>query len=348
MPNFVTNLVTFEGDENEIKALLESIKADDGKYGSIDFNKIIPMPESLNIECGSSTDRGKKMVLDFMVDKMLKTGIVNPTDEIVKKWQEEHKETLSEDDLKDWQLGVQAINNVKDYGYPTWYEWHINNWGTKWNADSTVSPLVDDNKIYFLTAWAAPHKVIDKLAKMHPDIEIQHVWADEDFGQNCGGCEYKNGIPTYHYPQTDKEGYEFAAQVMNCDLEEMGLRLNASGTNYVWCNFEDYEVVKVMGEYALFSDERLTDDDIPFGFYRYDVRKCFDDIYSIENSVKANFVGCLITNEPIEFFGENYVLFDSDSFIRPEEAQFISFNDYVDENFCFDNFENDEGMGGME
>lgn len=51
MPNWVQNNIKFSGDTAEIKKMLEAIKNDEINFGSIDFNKIIPMPESLNIEC---------------------------------------------------------------------------------------------------------------------------------------------------------------------------------------------------------------------------------------------------------------------------------------------------------
>ena len=58
MPNHVINLVTLRGDETKIAELLEAIKNDEIGRGSIDFNKIVPMPEALNITAGSETDKG--------------------------------------------------------------------------------------------------------------------------------------------------------------------------------------------------------------------------------------------------------------------------------------------------
>ena len=58
MPNWVQNNIKFSGDTAEIKKMLEAIKNDEISFGSIDFNKIIPMQESLNIECGSITNKG--------------------------------------------------------------------------------------------------------------------------------------------------------------------------------------------------------------------------------------------------------------------------------------------------
>ena len=66
MPNHVENIVTLSGDEQEIRRMLERIKSDELGVGTVDFNKIIPMPESLNIEAGSRTDRGLKFYKDFI------------------------------------------------------------------------------------------------------------------------------------------------------------------------------------------------------------------------------------------------------------------------------------------
>ena len=66
MPNWVQINLTFSGDKAEIKQMLEAIKNDDIGYGSIDFNKIIPMPEPLNIERGSKSIQGIEMVKEYL------------------------------------------------------------------------------------------------------------------------------------------------------------------------------------------------------------------------------------------------------------------------------------------
>lgn len=60
MPNHVTNVLTLHGEPDKIRAMLEAIQYDDLGIGSVNFNKIIPMPESLNIEAGSQTSTGLK------------------------------------------------------------------------------------------------------------------------------------------------------------------------------------------------------------------------------------------------------------------------------------------------
>ena len=53
----------FSGEQKKINELLESIKGEETLF---DFNKVLPMPESLNIEAGSRTNNGLKSYMDFI------------------------------------------------------------------------------------------------------------------------------------------------------------------------------------------------------------------------------------------------------------------------------------------
>ncbi len=84
MPNHVINLVTLRGDEKRIAEMLDAIKVDEVGRGSIDFNKIVPMPEALNITAGSKTNEGLQHYKDFV--SVYKTEILTP---IHKDWNED-------------------------------------------------------------------------------------------------------------------------------------------------------------------------------------------------------------------------------------------------------------------
>lgn len=58
MPNHVVNHISLQGDRQKIREVLEAIQSDEHGLGSLDFNKVIPMLESLGIEAGSRTNRG--------------------------------------------------------------------------------------------------------------------------------------------------------------------------------------------------------------------------------------------------------------------------------------------------
>ena len=89
-----------------------------------------------------------------------------------------------------------------------WYEWSIENWGTKWNAYETA--LMEDNgKIVcmFQTAWAYPEPIIKKLAEMFPDLNMHHSYADEDTGSNSGHNIIEKGF-AYNLPLHDQAAYD--------------------------------------------------------------------------------------------------------------------------------------------
>ena len=60
MPNHIQNRVRITGEQSRIDELLKTVRNDEEDLGSIDFNKIIPMPKELDIECSSRTEYGIK------------------------------------------------------------------------------------------------------------------------------------------------------------------------------------------------------------------------------------------------------------------------------------------------
>lgn len=66
MPNHIINTIRLTEDREKISELLESIKDNRFGIGSLDFNKVIPMPESLQIETSSSMERGLKAYKEFV------------------------------------------------------------------------------------------------------------------------------------------------------------------------------------------------------------------------------------------------------------------------------------------
>lgn len=261
MPNHVTNQIKLYGETSEVQRLMEAVKNDEYGIGTIDFEKIIPMPDNIY------------------------RGSIGPAEE-------------------------------KLYGQNNWYDWSLANWGTKWDAygyyeDEDYSHNRDS--LRFLTAWSAPHPVLEKLSEMFPGVKFEHEWADEDIGANCGRRVYYDGerIEEY-YPDYGKESVEFAARVMDLQLEEdCGLYLNASETGYINIEYDDdYELIELFDKPALFTNERITDKDIPKGMYCYHLRHGNDGKFStIEKRVSADHAGSIVTKEPIDLGKDGYISF---------------------------------------
>lgn len=252
MPNHVQNIITLKGDEQKIREMLKTIKNDDYGLGTVDFNKVIPMPESCD-----------------------------------------------------------------------WYEWSISNWGTKWNAYGYEKDMDYSgcDSLRFQTAWSAPHPVLEKLTEIFPDIEFEHEWADEDIGENCGRYRYKDGERIEEYvPECEKDCIEFACRIWDCDPAELDLMLNKAENGYVNIEMDSYDLISLFGKPALFTNERLTDADIPKGLYCYDVRHNDNGstFATVEPKVTVNLGGSVITDEPIDFGERGYI-----SFTEETEPNFI-------------------------
>lgn len=136
-------------------------------------------------------------------------------------WAESDDNTVSEFDfnkiipppanLVTGSLSLDEMASLAKQGIPNWYNWNIDNWGTKWNAYKIAS---DDDYIQFNTAWSTPEPVIKALSEKFPDVEIRVEYADEDLGYNCGTYIYLNGVGHFWNPEKGSDkAYEFAAQL---------------------------------------------------------------------------------------------------------------------------------------
>jgi len=58
-----------------------------------------------------------------------------------------------------------------------WYEWRLDNWGTKWDIYETHCTRIDANtlQLNFLTAWSPPIPVYDKLTDMGFDVHARYL-----------------------------------------------------------------------------------------------------------------------------------------------------------------------------
>ena len=208
MSNKISNSVTFKCDTNRLNEILEAIQytCDDNPeeygIGTINFNKICPMPDSLNIEHGSRTWDAAKYYLTLInpctpfldVEKLSLDAFSNlykqlpshllyglASVDIVQLEERWSKEFLLE-------RGRQAIENVQKYGADTWYEWRYEHWGTKWNAHNCYYDGF--NTIHFQTANGAPFEVTQALSRRFPDVTMIHSWYG-DYYTYCPDC----GIP---------------------------------------------------------------------------------------------------------------------------------------------------------
>lgn len=156
MPNYVSNTVTF--DPKDVDKVQRLVMSDDSEF---DFNRIIPMPESLMIHSGSCTYDAIRLLngedLDKLKERYPDEG--EEPDPSVFYPYARTPETMPE--LRAFAKLVKF--NQDQYGHGDWYDWAYANWGTKWNA---CKPCWSDDSVYFDTAWSDPEPVFVQLAKL--------------------------------------------------------------------------------------------------------------------------------------------------------------------------------------
>ena len=122
---------------------------------------------------------------------------------------------------------------------------------------------------------------------------------------NSSSLNFCLGGKYIYYPESSRERIEFAAHVMDCEPSEWGLFLNASGTDYVNFPDEEFEIIEIEGKTALFTNNKMTDADVPKGLHCYHLRHGDDgNFFTLEKSAAVNHAGSVIVREPMEL-GEN-------------------------------------------
>lgn len=153
-------------------------------------------------------------------------------------------------------LGLKEEKECKEKGIPTWYNWNIDNWDTKWNAcgaNYDFDPQGRNEwdwgtlKFYFDTAWSPPVKVFVAMVKQHPELSFS-FWCDIE------GAEYGASFSLYG---TDFMCYYHDLCYVDAETdepiswdEERKIFINEDGKevenffSYVdWDDYDDSEVI---------------------------------------------------------------------------------------------------------
>lgn len=160
MPNWCENHLVIIGNKEEVSQLINDVQSenDEGKPSYFDFEKVCPTPPEL-------------------VDTIKGTGEIDPKSE----------------------RGQELISK---YGATNWCDWRYENWGTKWSADTNDGwdapqfvdgePSLFTSYINFVTAWAPPCGLIEKMAAKYPGISFIMQYCEPGMAF-CGEIEYENG-----------------------------------------------------------------------------------------------------------------------------------------------------------
>lgn len=211
MPNHVTNIMTVNGPAEavaELKATWFHAGSPDQKGNPelpdmvVDFNTLLPLPEGLDISCGSMSSSAEgwlKMKDDWLLSdeafgKIWLASRLKEHFATLVDWQTDTVGCLKERVLStpgllekigfDRPYLEQIQRNIAVHGCPTWYEWCNRHWGTKWNAYHQYLNEWSDTSfsVTFDTAWSPPAPLFEILADAFPSVEMMVHYIDEGGG----------------------------------------------------------------------------------------------------------------------------------------------------------------------
>jgi hypothetical protein len=102
----------------------------------------------------------------------------------------------SKDSPEQIALEAQEEANRKAHGYATWYDFCVNEWGTKWDvggADGYINDIEGGVMLTFESAWAPPLNAYEKMLALGFKIHATYF----EGGMMFAG-DWDNGIDDYY------------------------------------------------------------------------------------------------------------------------------------------------------
>lgn len=185
MANYYQNRLTVLHDSTErVEEVMAAVRSEERDV--IDFNRIVPRPEILAGD--------HDMMVEGALKWMIERAFPRTLNQFEKMLANKHEELAPELRAKKEEQARQWLRNIADCGYASFYQWSIDNWGTKWNSINGQSTMHrDGNTLYFETANGYCSPVIEVLSRMFPDVGFSYAAADEDIGSWTIKGVYKDG-----------------------------------------------------------------------------------------------------------------------------------------------------------
>jgi hypothetical protein len=159
MPNHCSNNMYVSGSEEDIAQFVKDCittfydKDMEEDVEQFDFNSVIPMPEVLE-----------------------GTRSPTPTEADLERYEKNGNEELLQEMKEALEKSQKAI---EECGYGNWYDWRLDNWGTKWNSYGFefMTDVTENSKnisFTFDTAWAPPSdNFIAELSGKYPNLSFE-------------------------------------------------------------------------------------------------------------------------------------------------------------------------------
>ena len=203
MPNWCRNQLIVSGEKHLVKQFEDDAERKSEGDNVFTLAAFHPCPEELATAEEESTSSVGYHVF-FAPGESAAAGILEYpwVQEAGVTTVEELKAFLKEKDPKYEAGGRKKRDNLQQYGCASWYDWSINNWGTKWDVDCTdANPVVELAQniwrisYHFGSAWSPPVPAIAKIASIYTRLRFELSYAESGNGFE-GRATFEDGVQT--------------------------------------------------------------------------------------------------------------------------------------------------------
>ena len=142
------------------------------------------------------------------------------------------------DPVEQAKLEADTKRNVEELGYGNWYDFQVNEWGTKWDVgEQGCSDIHPDGKMlhtYFDSAWSPPIAAYEKLTAMGFTVGAMYY----EGGMAYAGV-WEDGVDDY---------YDLGGMNSQQVIDELPVELD-----------EAFGISECMAEYEAENQEELTE-----------------------------------------------------------------------------------------
>jgi hypothetical protein len=237
--------VKTKGAESQIQKLIDNHFCEydvgpDFKEKGLNFETIIPSPEIVRkTVSGSSSNLGASLLRilsgENLYDKKYDQKISRQEGEkpraAIRRFFRENPEFKK--------FGRLQLQCLEETGFPDWYGWNVQHWGTKWNAIDgkivSISTAEGISELEFIlsTAWSAAEPIWYKLGQLFPELSFRFIFFDEGWCFAGEGTlndpDEKDGFVYYSPDSREKRWLDFQRDVYGLSEMEEDEELNASG-----------------------------------------------------------------------------------------------------------------------
>ena len=122
-------------------------------------------------------------------------------------------------------LEEDTARNIEVHGYGNWYDYCVNEWGTKWDVGADGCPASDDGPnattMVFDSAWAPPTAAMEKFMDLGFKVTLYYY----ESGMCFAGIQDENGDDCYDFSNMNADEVDAVIpdelEIKFCIVEQM-------------------------------------------------------------------------------------------------------------------------------